>query len=312
MSAAPFPPLAEKPETPDPHAPALSVVVLSHRAPPTLAEAVRSACAQDEPAEVIVVNSGGGDAACLLARAGLHVRVVESERDLLPGGARNLGIAVTTGRYVAFLAADCAAEPGWSSARLAAHRAGMAAVASALVCHRPRDPVAVAAHLSLFVRRMPLMPPEMALAYGASYDRRLFQLHGGFREDLSGGEDTEFHLRLPAGDRPVWSPHIRTIHFGPTRTSAFVSDQFRRGRRAAESWRSINGLDKRVFARRVLQRIGTVIRLSRLVVPPGERVAAILALPLIFAGGLIYACGALSAANAPAVPALPEQEGGPT
>lgn len=313
MSMVPMQPAsndAGRPEKPGPECPAMAVVVLSHGAPPTLPVAVRSLCSQDAPAEIVVVNSGGGDAAAVLARAGLHVRVVESAQPLLPGGARNLGIAVTKGRYVAFLADDCVAEPGWTSARLAAHAAGAAAAASALDCHRHRNPIALAAHLSLFVRRMPRVPPAMALAYGASYDRRLFEVHGGFREDLRGGEDTEFHLRLPAADRPVWTPAIRTVHFGPTTLSGFVADQFRRGRRAADSWRSISGLDKRVFAKRVVQRIGMVMRMSRRVVPPGEQIVAILALPLIFAGGLIYACGALRSAGspAPARPMPPEQE----
>ena len=40
-------------------------------------------------------------------------RVVESTERLLPGGARNVGIANTDGTFVAFLAADCIAEPGW-------------------------------------------------------------------------------------------------------------------------------------------------------------------------------------------------------
>jgi hypothetical protein len=35
------------------------------------------------------------------------------------------------------------------------------------------------------------------IAYGASYDRRLFEEHGYFREDLRVGEDAEFNRRLP-------------------------------------------------------------------------------------------------------------------
>ena len=93
------------------------MVVIGYRAPAELVGAVRSLLAQDVPLEILVVNSGGGDAAGLLARAGLSVRVVETEERLFAGGARNRGIENTAAPHVAFLASDCLACPGWASAR---------------------------------------------------------------------------------------------------------------------------------------------------------------------------------------------------
>lgn len=225
--------------------PALAAIVLSVRAAPELVEAVRSLVAQPEPLEIVVVNSGGGDAAALLQRAGLDVPVVESPALLNPGAARNRGIAATRAPIVAFLAQDCLASPGWAAARLAAHRSGHAAVGSALVHDRPGNPIACAAHLFLYFRRLPGTPPAKALVYGASYDRVLFERHGLFCENLRTGEDTEFHDRLPPADRPVWAPAVRTVHRTPGRlgpssaiTSIAAGAWFRRGRRCAVPRRS--------------------------------------------------------------------------
>ncbi len=275
--------------------PEMAVVVMAYKAPRSLVAAVRSIVAQVPATEVVVVNTGGGDARRLLADAGLNVDVIETRARLLPGGTRNLGIEATRAPLVAFLAADCTTGPGWVSARLRAHRQGHAAVASSLICHQPRNPVALAAHLSLFCRRMPRTPPGDALAYGASYSRHLFAAHGLFRADMRGGEDTDFHLRLAAAERPSWQPEIRTVHFGASSLPEFAVDQFRRGRRAAEAWYAINRWNRRSFAWQVFKRTGATIRMSLRVVAPADRAVALLALPLILVGGIAYTLGALDA-----------------
>lgn len=276
----------------------LSVVVLSLRAPATVVAAVASLLAQQPTPEVIVVNSGGGDARRRLQDAGLDAIVVEHAGRLMPGGARNLGIDAAHGRYVAFLADDCLAEPGWVSARLRAHAGGAVAVASALVCDRPGHPVALAAHLSLFVNRMPATPAAHALRYGASYDCQLFERYGRFREDLRAGEDTEFHQRLPADARPVWAPDVRTVHRSPTRLRAFLSDQHARGRRTARVWRDINGQSRRSVAAAVIGRVRSIWARAPGAMGGEHTVSLMLAMPLIGVGAVFYALGAMRAPHA--------------
>nr|WP_245260517.1 glycosyltransferase family A protein [Mesorhizobium sp. L2C054A000] len=72
---------------------------------------------QDEPLEIMVVNSGGGEVLALLTGAGVKVPVIEVGRRLFVGAARNLGIAATKAPFVAFLADDCLACSGWAEAR---------------------------------------------------------------------------------------------------------------------------------------------------------------------------------------------------
>lgn len=268
-------------------------MVLALGAPRELPSAVRSLVEQSEPAEIVVVNSAGGDAVQRLHAAGLpSLRIEHSANRLLPGAARNAGVAVTGAPYVAFLAADCIAEPGWVAARLAAHRAGADAVASAVTNASPSSLAAWASYVALFNRRMPGTPAAVALRYGVSYRRALLASHGGFREDLRTGEDTELHARLVRSGEIVWAPTVRTAHRHPETLKALFADQFHRGRRSASAWRNLDGPPPRTIAANAMTRLpGGALRALR-AAQPGERrwvAAACLILP---AAALAYAYGA--------------------
>jgi glycosyltransferase involved in cell wall biosynthesis len=222
--------------------PELACVVLCHRGAPEVVEAVASLAAQDVACEIVVVNSEGESPEPRLRAAGLNVPVVHRYRRLLPGAARNLGVAATAAPYVAFLAADCVAEPGWGRARLARHQAGASLVASSIVNADPRSSAALAAYMTLFARRMPGTPAASALLYGVSYSRALLVEVGPFREDLRAGEDTEHLERAAVLARPVWAPEVRTAHHHPRSVAALVREQRARGARAARAYSRLNGL----------------------------------------------------------------------
>lgn len=279
--------------------PDLACAVLSLGSPPELLDAVRSLLTQSEPVEVVVVNSAGGGAAAALAAAGLNVPVVERAERLLPGAARNLGIAATRAPFLAFLAADCWAEPGWAAARLRAHRAGAAAVASAVTNPYRRNVAAWASYVALFPRRMPGISPTEALLYGASYDRALFSRFGLFREDLRGGEDTDFHQRLAGEVAIAWAPAVRTAHRHPRRLAALLADQYRRGARSATAWTRLQGHRPGEVASNALRRVPEGVEMAWRSAGPGERPWIAAASILLPAAALAYAAGALRAARAP-------------
>lgn len=208
----------------------LACAVLSLRCEPGLARAVRSLLTQSEPVEVVVVNSGGGDAAGVLRAAGIDVPVVERAEPVYPGAARNLGIDATEARWIAFLAADCYAEQGWAAGRLREHRAGAEAVASMITNPDPQDNVAAAAFLLDYGFRTIVSRRRRWAAYGLSYDRALFERHGRFREDMRTGEDTELNDRLKPL-LPAWAQDVRTAHPSPTTVAGLVRDQWARARR---------------------------------------------------------------------------------
>ena len=288
-----FPRLSPTPEIHE--RPELACAVLAVGNPPALIAAVRSLMEQSEPIEVVVINSGGAGAARSLAEAGLQVAVIELAERILPGAARNRGIAATTAPYISFLAADCVAEPGWAAARLRAHRAGAAAVASAVTNPFPTSLPAWTSYIALFPRRMPGVPSPDALLYGVSYKRHLFDACGLFREEIRGGEDTEFHQRLSAaGVAIVWAPEVRTAHHHPTGLFELLRDQFRRGARSALAWKRLQGPRPIQVAVNAFQRLPAGARLAWRAAMRGERkwvTAAVVLLPI---AATAYAAGCIA------------------
>ena len=270
----------------------LACGVLSLRAERGLVAAVRSLLDQREPLELVVVNSGGGEARRKLIAAGIDVRVIEVPERLLPGAARNLAIEATRAPYVSFLAADCVALPGWVAGRLREHRRGALAVAGTMANAHPRSLSARAAYLLLHNRRMPETPPDMRLLYSLSYERAVFERHGWFREDLRAGEDSEFNARLEPGAEIAWAPDVRAAHRNPRNPVALVRDQYRRGGRRISIER-IDGVGHRSNVIRGAQlNVGWSLDQARRVADPVERRRLLRARPLIVAGSLAYRAGA--------------------
>jgi hypothetical protein len=236
-----------------------------------------------------VSHSGGGRTPSLVAAHHPAVRVVSSEVRRLPGAARNAGVLATRGEFVAFLAADCRAAPGWASGRLRHHRAGAVAVASAVVPAKPCPPAA-ASSLLLHRSRRPEIVPHPHHRLGVSYSRAALERHGPF-PDLELAEDAVFNARLlTAGLEIVWAPDVVAEHVYPTSVRALLADQWRRGRMAG------------AVGPRPLTRGGVVAT----ALGDGQASLAVLAsastasghrlrtAPLIVAGALAKAAGAVS------------------
>ncbi len=291
--------------------PQLACVVMSLGDEPGLVAAVRSLLAQEEPVEVVVVNTGGGDAAATLRAAGLDVPLVHRDKRHYPGGARNLGLDATSAPFVSFLAADCVAQPGWAAGRLRRHRAGAAAVSSAMVSAYPYSAAAQAAHMLMFHTRMPTAPADGRKLYSVSYARELFERHGRFREDLRTGEDTDFNGRL---DVPIeWAPEIQTAHRHPTRAAALLAEHFARGRRALAALDLLQGQpSRREVALHAVVNVKRCVRSTWRGTSRGGRRALVRGWPLLLPATAAFCAGLLTArGSAPAADAAPAPQGPP-
>lgn len=95
---------------------AVSVIVPARDAAPTLRRTLEALSAQrlDVPYEVIVVDDGSRDETPAIAETYASlVRLIRNDSSLGPGGARNRGVAESSGSVLAFTDADCFPEPQW-------------------------------------------------------------------------------------------------------------------------------------------------------------------------------------------------------
>ena len=91
----------------------VSVVIPTHNRPGLLCDAVASVLAQDVPVEVIVVDDASTPAvAGLPALDDPRVKVVRNELAIGPTKARNVGVELASGAFVAFLDDDDTWLPG--------------------------------------------------------------------------------------------------------------------------------------------------------------------------------------------------------
>ncbi len=215
---------------------AVSVVVLCVNAASELRDAVRSLVRQQPKPEIIVVNSGGGDAGKVLGELTSQVKLVSFEKLLWPGAARNVGIKLASKTIIAFLAADCLAGENWVALRQISHKMGVDVVANPVINQFKRNPVAFASHLAVYSSRLPMLPKEKASLYGGSFHRKLFKEYGYFREDLRIGEDTEFMERINKEAIVEWVPDLLTMHRSPRTPISALVDNYKRGLRFGYFW----------------------------------------------------------------------------
>lgn len=92
--------------------PRVSIIIPTHERPHLLARAVESARAAGTEVEVIVVDDASTDETAEVCRNLPDINYVRVERNQGVAGARNIGILVSTGRYIAFLDDDDLRLPG--------------------------------------------------------------------------------------------------------------------------------------------------------------------------------------------------------
>jgi GT2 family glycosyltransferase/glycosyltransferase involved in cell wall biosynthesis len=116
----------------------VSVVIVNFRGAPDTITAVESLRELDWPRdrlEIVVVDNASGDDSVRQLKAGLpDVVLVESRDNLGFAGGCNLGVASSTGEFVAFLNSDAKPDPQWVEQAVAAFDdPGVGAVASRVV-----------------------------------------------------------------------------------------------------------------------------------------------------------------------------------
>jgi glycosyltransferase involved in cell wall biosynthesis len=202
--------------------PAVSIIIPCRDHARELDRCLRSLGPQRSPfdTEILVVDSSADDSVAAIAGNHAGVRLLRSQACLLPGQARNLGTENANGRFLAFIDADCVAEPGWIAALHAALEEGHRAVGGAVLHGDPWNPVSTVDNLMQFVDLHPMRPGgvvELLPSCNLAIRREDFDDVGRFPElDLPAGEDVLFCAKLTARwpDGLYFEPTMQVRHFG--------------------------------------------------------------------------------------------------
>lgn len=207
----------------------LSVIVPARDAAATLPRALAALAAQatDVAFQVVVVDDGSTDATAELARAA-GLGPVVATAGIGPGGARNAGAAAADGELLAFIDADCFAEPGWVAA-------GLAAIADADLVQGTVAPDPSAAP-GPFDRTLHVAGHGGLFESANLFVRRpLFEQLGGFQDWLGPeagkrlGEDALFGWQaVRAGARTAFTEMAVVNHaVEPRKAAEFVAERLR-------------------------------------------------------------------------------------
>ncbi len=183
--------------------PFLSVIIPVLNAEKTIAQCLTAIEQQDYPNdryEVIAVDNGSTDDTIAILNTHPQIKFIQDSQRRSPAYARNAGIKKARGEILAFLDADCRANPDWLSKIASAFSdPSIGAVGGEILAWEPKTLVeryqAYRKILSIeYIKATPF--GSFPVTANAAYRARVFQEIGSFHPDLPATEDLEFARRM--------------------------------------------------------------------------------------------------------------------
>ena len=270
----------------------ISVIVPSYNAAGTIERCLAALRDQETSAayEVIVVDSGTDDAACLAGSRFPDVRVMHFAERKFAGHARNLAAAESRGSILAFTDADCIPAPDWIEAIRRAHRGPQPVIGGVVDSANAVSLVARAYYFTEFHRWLPSSrggPLEDIAGCCLSMKRSAYERYGPFIHGTY-CSDTAFNWRIAAdGQHPHLDPSIRVAHINPTHLTGCLTHESFHGRsfarvRVAERGMSRAAALVRAVTGPVLPFLLFARALRNVATRPGQLRAFLPAAPLVF------------------------------
>jgi glycosyltransferase involved in cell wall biosynthesis len=199
--------------------PGVSVVLPVRNGAAVLAACLDSLLAQDLPPsrrEIIAVDNGSTDAtARVLARYAAQVRMLAEPRRGA-SHARNAAIRVARHGVIAFIDADCVAEPGWLAGLLRPLAAdpGLAGVGGRILALPGAGAVArFGEEIHDHAKAIAVWHPPYIISMGSAVRRSVLDAVGLFDQAFLRGQDVELSFRMHlAGHRLAYAPDAVIHH----------------------------------------------------------------------------------------------------
>jgi len=216
-----------------------SVVIASYNARSTIEKCLESLEHQRGPgvSEVIVIDSSTDGTAEIVAQRFPWVRLLSFLERKFPGDARNFGVSQSKSELLAFIDADCIADPHWIDEIVKAHQSQSLVIGGAIDNGDPKSYVGWAYYFCEFSQWMPGLPKGQANEIPTcclSLTREAFDKYGPFLERIY-SSDTAFHWKLGRdGHKPLFNPAIKVSHLYADSLTRFLRHETFHGKSFAK------------------------------------------------------------------------------
>jgi glycosyltransferase involved in cell wall biosynthesis len=272
----------------------LSVIMPAYRSEQTISKSVRSFLEQDQPLELVVVDSSPDDRTAEAVAKFPAVRLIRPGTRMLPHAARNEGAAAANGQLLLFTDPDIYAEPGSVAALVAAWRRHGGAVFAAVASHG-HSWLERGLHLTKFDAWLPGGPPrpvDLGPSSGLLCARETFDSVGGFRAvDLMIGDALFSWALRDAGVELRLAPEAIFRHDHTQSWREFMRERYARGREHA----GVRRRDGTAYDLAVTVTLARPARVVARIVSNAQRAErlreALVTAPLVVSGTLAWFAG---------------------
>lgn len=180
---------------------------------PTCLESLKQLDYPGDRFEIIVVDNGSSDATVSLARQVAN-QVLECP-NISIGAMRNRGVEASQGSILAFIDADCLALPSWLNAINEVLADEHCVTGSECLIEKDAGWVA---ETWCCLQQTHAMPVTCLASNNLIVPKDIFDLIGGYDENLRTGEDCELCARARKHVRVIADPRVQVVHRGVPKT----------------------------------------------------------------------------------------------
>jgi GT2 family glycosyltransferase len=210
----------------------ISVVIPVHNSEETIGKCLKSLVELEGPApEIIILDDGSTDRTSEICRSFEQIKLITLTKGG-PSRARNIGIKLAEGQFIAFTDGDCIVDKRWlTELRSCFTEPDVASVGGDQMS--PSDETVTGKRIQNFLKTigfvadyvktgLTLRETEHNPTCNAMYRKSVLEEAGCFNESLWPGEDVELDLKIrKAGHRIMFNPKAIVSHYRPKTYRAY-------------------------------------------------------------------------------------------
>ena len=216
----------------------ISIIIPSYNSERFITRCLTSLTSQkaDIENEIIVADSSKDDTPKIIKEKFPSVKLIQLDKQALPGAARNFGAREAKGDILAFIDSDCIAHPDWIRSVAESINQGYNIVGGAVENATPYSFVGIADYILTFNEFFPGMPErDVTFLPTCNFICRkdVFEDIGGFPPDWAAGEDFLFCYEASKKHKLLFTQSVLASHINREHFKKFLIHHYDFGKHGA-------------------------------------------------------------------------------